>query len=139
LPAVQLDLHYCFRARLCCWGLFLVTVLALGGLGLPLLAACCLALLQLALFRWRLPSGTLRFDGRHWWLSAPGRVAEKLLLHGRGYTGDACLAGVFCGESRDCSLFLWRFQVDRESWRRLQLALRYGVSTVSTAPGARPG
>ncbi len=137
LPAVRLDLIYSFRARLRLWVLILVPLLLLGGpVSLP---AVLLAALDLAVFRWRLPLGSVCFDGCRWWLRVRGRPDQLLVMPGHAYTGGYCLAVALVGDTARLQLLLFRGQVDRECWRRLLLALRYGVSTVSSADAARSG
>lgn len=143
LPAARLELHRCFRARLYLW-------LALQCACLPLLlfgrisrlwlaAAAALALADLLRARWHLPVADLRFDGRTWWLVAAGRSDQRLQPVGPAYWSGSLLATRLRGAGGTYRLLLWRLQVDAETWRRLSLALRYGVSTVSTGSAARPG
>ena len=143
LPAVRLELCHCYRARRRLWLLLqsaVLPLLVLGGFPPWLIGAgICLPAADLLRCRLRLPMADVRFDGRHWWLVAAGQGESRLRLDAVGYCSPALLAASLSGGGQSHALLLWRAQVGTETWRRLCLALRYGVSTVSTASGARSG
>ncbi len=83
----------------------------------------------------RVPT-SFRFDGRHWY-----RCDGKPALLVAAYCSTLWLAAILRVDDRCCRCLLWRGQCDRETWRRLRLALRYGTgdSTVSPAAGSSSG
>ena len=141
MPAVQIDFNRAAAGRRALWVLLLGATLVVSSGILPALGLAALALV-LALgsrCRRRATAGVLHFDGRNWWLRGENRRDEILCLAAAGYC-NACLVSLrLVGERRECSLLVWRWQLDRESWRRLRLAARYGVNTVSTASAAISG
>lgn len=95
----------------------------------------------------RLHACTYYFDGEHWWCTSTlsGDVSSRfdgdksLEASGPGYAGPLLVVRPLARSQQGCVLMVWRWQCNRESWRRLQLAIRYGVNTVSTATSARSG
>jgi hypothetical protein len=59
-------------------------------------------------------------------------VERSLDVTAPGYSGPLCQSVLLACARHRYRLLLWRWQCDRETWRRLTLAIRYGDSMVST-------
>jgi len=138
--------------------LLALSVLVRAKVGLPLARGMAPA----APGRWQLlslmagydtagPPDDFMFDGRQWWLQRWLRpdgatveqddtVAQRALdVVTSGYSGPLCQSVLLADARRRYRLLLWRWQCDKETWRRLTLAIRYGDSIVSTGSADIPG